>query len=152
MVDSNATIQAGYIAKGTFTAVLASISWVLTYTCINEEVFAIFVVLILIDFITGVMKSWSNKIEITSKRMRWGIASKFSLILIPIVIGLGAKALGQNADALFTYGMNLLILSEVYSIIGNIYNIRTGKNLPEWDVIALFASRIRNDMEKRDDK
>lgn len=138
--------------KTLFFSFFSGIAWVLTYANISVEIFSIFVSLIFIDFGTGLMKSWALKIAITSVKMRYGVASKFSLILLPVVIGLGAKAIGQDAKSLFVWGMNLLILSEVYSIIGNIYTIRTKKYLPEWDVIALLGAKIRQSMTLRDDE
>lgn len=148
---NNQIIQATVVGKIVFSSLLLAVSWVLSYSGVDIEVFGIFVALIMLDFVTGLMKSWVKNIPIKSKKMRWGIASKFSLILLPIVIGLGAKGIGQDPSGVFVYGMNLLILSEVYSIIGNTYNIRTGNDLPEWDVIALIGKKIRQSMESRDE-
>lgn len=119
----------------------------LTYAGINEEVFFIFTVLVVIDFITGVSKAYAVGQSITSNKAKYGVVSKFSLLFIPIVMALGAKAVGQDGTVLFVWGMNLLILSEVYSIIGNIYTIRSKSELPEWDVISLLGKKIRQFME-----
>jgi hypothetical protein len=44
--------------------------------------------------------------------------------------------------------INLLIVSEVYSILGNIYAVRTRNELPEWDVISIMGKRIRDFFER----
>ena len=148
VMDKNTTIvTTATAAKVGFTSVLGAISWVLTYAGINKEVFAIFAVLVVIDFITGIGKAYILKQSITSNKAKYGVLSKFSLIFLPVVMALAAKGVGANATTFFTWGMNLLIMSELYSIIGNIYSIRNGKELPEWDVVALLGRKIREKFE-----
>ena len=146
------TATASFSGKVMFMSIISAVAWILTYANINKEVFSIFITLTVIDSLTGALKAWVLADPVTSVKLRYGVASKFSLVLLPIVIGLGARALGHDADALFTWGMNLLILSEVYSIVGNTYTIRTKKYLPEWDVIALFGTKIRESMILRDNR
>lgn len=130
-------------AKWYFLAAISAFSWVLTYSGIDTEVFAIFTVLLAIDYLTGIAKAYRTGETISSAKAKYGVISKFTLILIPLVVGLCAKAIGADAKVLFVWGMNLLILSETYSIISNVYMINKGKELPEWDVIAVLGRRIR---------
>jgi phage-related holin len=143
----NQTAEAALTAKVIFSAIGAALSWLLTYTGIDTEVFAIFSALIVVDFVTGIIKARQLGQRVTSNKAKYGVASKFSLVLLPIVMAAGAKAIGQDASTLFVWGMNLLIISEVYSVIGKIYTVRTGIELPEWDVISLLGKRIRERFE-----
>ena len=74
--------------------------------------------------------------------MKYGMASKFVLILIPITLAIAAKILGQDfSDILFT-GINILVFSEVYSIFGNIYSMKKKKELPEIDAVAELSAFV----------
>jgi len=127
-----------------FTIFLANLAGVLTYLGVPIEPFSLLAFLIMIDFITGVWKAHSLGVEVTSNKAKYGVLSKFSLLIIPIVMGAGARALGQNSTEFFVYGLNLLIVSEVYSTIGNIYSLRTKQELPEWDAISLIGKKMRD--------
>ena len=64
-------------------------------------------------------------------------------MFIPIVIAIGAKAVGADSHYVLISGMYILILSEVYSIIGNIYSTRTKEEFPEYDALAMIGKQIR---------
>ena len=134
-----------------FTVFLANIAGLLTYLNIPIEPFSLLAVLIVIDFITGVWKAHSLGLQVTSHKAKYGVVSKFSLLVIPIVMSIGARAIGQNGSDFFTYGLNLLIVSEVYSTISNIYCLRTKQELPEWDAISLIGKKIRSMFGGKDD-
>lgn len=118
-------------------------SGVLSYLEISQEPFTLFAILLIIDYLTGVMKAKVLGITITSNKMKYGIISKLSLLLIPITIAIGAKAVGADSHHILLAGMYILIFSEVYSIIGNIYSIRTKEELPEYDAVSVIGKKIR---------
>ncbi len=76
-------------------------------------------ILLVIDYATGLMKALRVGESITSHKMKYGVVSKLSIVII---------------------------LSELYSIIGNIYSIRTREQLPEMEVLSIIASKIRDFM------
>jgi phage-related holin len=119
-------------------------SGALAYLQISQEPFTLFAILLIIDYITGLWKAKTLGISITSNKMKYGLISKLSLLIIPIVLAIGAKATGADYHYVLLSGMYILILSEVYSIIGNIYSIRTREELPEYDAVAMIGKRIRN--------
>ncbi|MDM5264667.1 phage holin family protein [Sulfurovum sp. XTW-4] len=123
---------------------MVAIASMLSYLGLNKEAFTIFGYLLLIDYITGVLKAKTLNECITSNKMKYGVISKFSLVLIPLVLALAAKSLHGDAENMLYVGMNILILSETYSIIGNIYTIRTREKLPEWDAVAALGHKIRS--------
>ena len=129
------------IVWNTLVVILSSI---LAYLEIAQEPFFLYALLLLIDYATGLLKAKTLNISITSNKMKYGILSKLSLLIIPIVIAIGTKALGADGHYALMSGMYILVLSEVYSIIGNIYSTRTKEELPEYDAVAMVGKRIRN--------
>ncbi len=143
---------ASIYAKVLFNFFTVCVGGMLTYLGLNAESFFLFAMLLLIDYITGVAKALRLNQCITSNRMKYGILSKLSLLLIPLVLAIGAKAVGADFQTVLLVGVNILVLSEVYSIIGNIYSIRTKDELPEYDVVAMFGKRIRAVLIRYSDK
>lgn len=131
-----------------FNSLVGLMAWIFAYTGVNAETMFILAVLLAIDWFVGISKAYVVKEQVTSKRSINGILSKASLLIIPIAVGLGAKAIHMDAEILLNTCINLLILSEVYSIIGNVYAMKTGENLPEMDAVSMIGERIRKTMEK----
>ena len=125
-------------------------SFVIAWIDLDIDVFLAFGFLLIIDFLTGVGKAYRMDHSITSHKMKYGVISKFSLVLIPLTFAIAAKGLSVDASMLMTAGMNILIASEVYSIIGNYYAIKTGIELPEYDAVAALGRKIRNFLVKMD--
>lgn len=125
---------------------LIYVPWItlLQYLSLNTEVIAIFAGLLGLDIITGWLKVLSLGIKPRSWRLANGIISKVVLITIPIVMALGAKAIHVDISGLFYIVIDALILSEVYSILGNIYTINTKKHAEEFDVLSKILKLIRN--------
>ncbi len=130
--------------------VFLGIAWVMSYTAMPAEPTAILAALIVIDFFAGIGKSLACGIAITSHRMRIGILSKLGLLLIPLAIALAAKGLSKDLVWIVGYTINLMILSELYSILANIYTVRTGRDAPEWDVVSVLLGKIRQIMDRID--
>lgn len=123
----------------------------MTYLGINGEAYFLLALLLLIDYVTGIAKARMMGHCITSNRMKYGIISKMSLMIVPIILAIGAKAVGADFATVLLVGINILVLSEVYSIIGNIYSMRTKEELPEYDVVAMIGHKIRNVLMKHGD-
>jgi hypothetical protein len=136
--------QVNYVIYFIYNVCLVCIASILTWAGIDHEAFYILTLLILIDYITGLGKCYRLKLNQTS----YTIVAKLSLILVPLAVALTSKGLEMNAELLVFVAMDILILSELYSIIGNIYTIRSGNLLPEYDAIALLANKIKNLMIK----
>ena len=133
MIETTTAIK---IVWNTFVVLF---SGVLAYLEISQEPFTLFALLLIIDYITGLTKAKT----ITSNKMKYGLISKLSLIIVPLVVAMGAKALGADSHYILSSGMYILILSEVYSIIGNIYSTRTKEEFPEYDALAMIGKQIR---------
>lgn len=108
----------------------------LQYLGLDGEVLLIFTGLLIIDIITGWLKTLAIGEKPKSWRLANGIISKVVLVTIPLVMALAAKALHIDISWLFYVVIDALILSEVYSIFGNVYTMNTGKNVEEYDVLS----------------
>lgn len=125
-------------------ALLAGAAWVLMYTGLPAEPAAILAVLMCVDFVAGISRARVLGEPVTSHKIKVGTISKCCVMTIPLVMALTAKGLGVDFNWLVGWSISVLILSESYSIVANIYTIRTGVAAPEWDAVSLILSKIRS--------
>jgi phage-related holin len=128
---------------------IASLGILLTYLGLDAEAIAVLTVLLVVDYATGLAKAKRIHEAITSNKMKYGIASKLMLLVIPLSIALGAKGVDVEMSMLVIVCVNILIFSEMYSIVGNVACITSGKNLPEIDAASMIAKQIRNFLIKQ---
>jgi toxin secretion/phage lysis holin len=104
----------------------------------------IFGALMMIDFVTGVAAAYIIDEEVvTSDKALQGIIRKVSVFLLPFVVALVGKGAGYSQmQGMITAIVSLLITTEGYSIIGNIYCIHTKKRLPEIDAVELLLDKL----------
>lgn len=124
-------------------ALLAVVAWILTYTGLPLESGMILLVLMSLDFFTGIAAARRLGEPVTSWRIKTGVVTKCTVLTMPLVIALVAKGLGQDFLWLVDWAMSFLILSEGYSVIANGYTARTGIKMPEWDATAAVLKRLR---------
>ncbi|MEF3692229.1 MAG: phage holin family protein [Candidatus Moraniibacteriota bacterium] len=102
-------------------------------------------ILMIVDVITGIFAS--VKIDgaksITSRKMTAGVVAKAMILLIPFLFAVVGKGIGLNMDIYSRGFLSMLILAEFYSVAGNINSFRTGKRLPEIDVVSSILAKIR---------
>ena len=125
-------------------ALLGLGAWALMYTGLPAEPAAILAVLMCIDFVSGVSRARALGEPVTSHRMKVGALTKCGVMTVPLVMALTAKGLGADFNWLVSWTVSVFILSETYSIIANVFAIRTGKIAPEWDAVSLILSKIRS--------
>lgn len=111
--------------------------------------FTILLAFIVVDMITGV---WRVAIvhggkEIRSVHAINGLVSKLLFALIPLVIAYAGKGIGVDLIRFATGALSLLILATGYSIIGNIYTIRSGVPVKEFDAVRFILSAFRRLLE-----
>lgn len=129
---------------------LAGAAWVLVYTGLPAEPAAILAVLMCVDFVVGVGRARVMGEPVTSHKIKVGTISKCGVMTIPLVMALTAKGLGVDFNWLVGWSISVFILSESYSIVANIYTIRTGVAAPEWDAVSLILSKIRSAIDLLD--
>ena len=107
--------------------------------------FTILLVFAGVDICTGLLKTYvfNGGRSITSKRFFVGIISKLMILIIPILLAWAGKGIGMDLIFLAKGALSALILSELYSIIGNIYSVITKKEQKEFDAIAFILGKIQ---------
>ena len=125
-------------------------AWALAYTGLPAEPVAILTVLMCVDFVSGVSRARVIGEPVTSHKIKVGTISKCGVMTVPLVMALTAKGLGADFTWLVQWTISVFILSETYSIIANVYTIKTGKIAPEWDAISLILSKIRSAVDLLD--
>ena len=124
--------------------IMVSLASFLTYIGIDQNALAMYTLLLFIDYITGIKKAHALKEHINSHKMKYGIMSKLYLLFIPIALSVASKATPLNISHLVSISLTLLVLSELYSIIANIYTARKGVELPEWEILSILSRNIRD--------
>ena len=137
----------GFAIVNTSTVFVSS---VLSSIHIPIATFFTLTILMAIDVVVGLGRSYRLQIPITSYRIKLGVISKLGVLLIVLSFGLAFTHSGLVIDDLKEYIQLiswLFILSELYSIVSNVYAIKTGDNLPEVEVLSLIGSKIKKLME-----
>lgn len=124
-------------------------SSLLAYLDLKSDSILCLTALLAIDYATGVMKARRIGESVTSNKMKYGVASKLILLLIPITVAFGAKGIGIDLTNLVFVSIWLLIFSEMYSILGNIVCYTKGVYLPEIDAPSIIAKQIRSYLLKQ---
>jgi uncharacterized membrane protein YfcA len=138
--------------KGFGTMMLGMFAGVLTYADIDKDVFKLYTLFLFIDVATGLYKAYRLKITIESSKMIERISAKVITLFIPVLVGVAVKMMEGDWHFFYTYVMNLLIVAEVYSIIGNSYSGATKQDIPEWDAVTDITKFIRNLIFRGKDK
>lgn len=135
------TKNVGYVAVFMFSA---------EYLGLTPVSLIVLSTLIVVDVVTGIVKSGTihGWLGIRSSILQRGIIAKCLLMLAPLSLALAVKGLGYSTSILAQSTLNLLILSETYSIIGNINAVRTGEEKIEFDAVAYVLGLVRNGLKK----
>ena len=120
-----------------------AVTSMLVYLNIPQESLWVLASLMIIDTITGIAKQYKvERIGITSKRMTTGIITKFVTFLCLLSGGLVINHFDLSPQYYIQTVMSILIMAEFYSIIQNVYAVRTGVILPEYDAISIALKKI----------
>lgn len=120
------------------------------YLNIPTEQFWILWVLMLIDFITWIGKQYRvDKREIKSHLAWLGAMKKIATLTSVLSVALIIKWLGIDDTKYVNAILGIFIMAEGYSTIQNVYAIRTGNILPEFDVISILLKTIWEYMKQR---
>jgi toxin secretion/phage lysis holin len=131
----------------TFTELLRNLAYIPAFILgLSTISYSILALLMVIDTMTGVMKSFTirGKRSITSQILGQGLVKKLSRILIPITLAVAGKGVGIDVSAIATGSLGLFILAEVYSILGNARAIQTGVEVHEFDALEFVFSRLQD--------
>lgn len=126
-------------------AVAINLAWwislwvILEYFGMSQETLIILTVMLLLDWIFGVINAYIQW-TLQSKLMVTWLVKKMTRWCLPfIVIAVMRWAWFDKVDLVSTVLLSILIVAEWYSVIGHIYSINYKETLPELDAMkALF--------------
>jgi len=127
--------------KGIFGGI--ALTGTLNYFGMSGEMLSILSILLLVDFIFGVLRAKYKKESITSDNMSRWVIRKMTRWCIPFIVVAIFRGAGiDGAERLSNTIMGILIVAEGYSILRHIYNINTNKDLPEIDVFDALMKKL----------
>jgi len=104
---------------------------------ITDMQFYILWVLMVLDFILWIWKQYVvNKQEITSHKAWLWVIKKVSTLIVFLSIALMFRWIWIDWDFYLNAIISIFIMSETYSVIQNVYTIRTWKLITEYDAIS----------------
>lgn len=116
------------------------------YLGIKHEMMGILATLLIIDTVTGILKSARiNGVKsITSTSLTAGIISKMLLFLVPVIVALALKSFNvADSTVVLQASIGVLCMSEAYSSISNIQSYRTGEAVDEVDALAIILKWMK---------
>lgn len=138
-------------AKATIVTIAKNLTYFSAiFISLNPESYGILGFLMLVDTITGVIRSgivhgWRS---VTSHMLTVGVLAKCTLILVPLLIALAGHGVGLNLAFVAKSALNILILAELYSTLSNIQAIRLRKDIPEFDAVNYTLLKLRELLER----
>ncbi len=120
-----------------------AVTSILVYLNIPQESLWVLGSLMIIDTLTGIAKQYKvESIGITSKRMTTWVVTKFVTLMFLFSGWLVINFFKIEPDYYIQTVLSVLIMAEFYSIIQNVYAVRTGVILPEYDVISIALKKL----------
>jgi phage-related holin len=120
------------------------------YLGFDPETLTILALLMIIDIMTAITRVWLNEggQQIKSAVLKKGIAAKLLLLTGLMAVALSSKSLGFDMQNFAQAVVSIIILGELYSILGNIHSARTGEKKVEFDAVAWMLSKVRLIIDK----
>lgn len=147
MYTTTATSSIALFKNSTY---LATILFTIDYLGLTPISVGVLATLIIADIVTGIIRSgvingWRS---IKSSVAERGVLAKLFLVLVPATLALAGKGVGMSLEILAQSTINVMILAEAYSIIGNIYSLKTGQEKKEFDAINFILEKIKDVLKK----
>lgn len=114
---------------------------------LDGEKIAILAALMAIDLLAGMAKAVKMGDDVTSRRLTAGVLAKVVVLTVPFVIALAARGVELDIHWLVAWALSALIVSEAYSIVGNIHTIKTGVQVREIDALSHIVKTVRRILE-----
>jgi hypothetical protein len=137
--------------KRTLTTIVKNLAYIpavlLGLSPVSYLVLAIFMV---IDTVLGVARVYiiHGGEHIRSYRLTAGIISKLSIIAVPLLVAWGGRGSGIDLTEIARATLGVLVLAELYSILGSIYAIRLRKDVHEFDAVSWVLERVQLVIER----
>lgn len=134
-----------FIEKVLINAIVVAIGFLLSYSGLTKEIVLAYIMLLSLDYITGIIASYKVCDEITSNRMIRGLFYKISLLFVLFGLGFFAKMIMMDTEAKEIFFIPILIMlgaGELFSLVANVHCIKTGKRHKEEIVITDYILRF----------
>lgn len=117
---------------------------VFVYLGIKTGIVKVLFALMLIDSVLGIIKALRLGNKFSLKKLAWGMVSKLTVLIIPMIVALMAKGLNLEFNYFVIIIMDILIVNEGISCITNILSIKTKKQIENTDYITKMLEAIRH--------
>ena len=134
-----------FIEKVLINTIVVAIGFLLSYSGLTKEIVLAYIMLLSLDYITGIMASYKVCDEITSNRMIRGLFYKISLLFVLFGLGFFAKMIMMDTEAKEIFFIPILIMlgaGELFSLVANVHCIKTGKRYKEEIVITDYILKF----------
>lgn len=117
---------------------------------LSTESYAILGAFMAIDMLLGITRVYTihGGIHIKSYKAKAGVISKLTILAIPLLIVYLGKGVGLNLLPLAQWAIGAFLLAEFYSIVSNIYSIRLGKDIEEFDAVSFILKKLQKIIER----
>ena len=130
------------------TGAALNIAWwcvlyeILEYFSISCEALSILSILLILDFIIGIVDAYiKDRSQVTSAKMWKWLVKKVTRRMLPfIVVWIFRGAWIEDMSTIVSMIISMLIVTEWYSIIGHIYSINTWKEILEIDAFEMILN------------
>jgi len=116
------------------------------YLGFHPETMTILGILMILDVLTGITRVWLNEggRQIKSAVLKRGVTAKILLLAGLLATALSSRAMGLEFQNFAQAALTVIILGELYSILGNVHSARTGTPKVEFDAVAWMLARVRD--------
>lgn len=122
------------------------------YFGLNAEAIGLYATLLVIDFVTGVLKAHKLQQPITSSIGIKGMLGKAQMLILPFSLAILFKIACIDGTAILVSIVATLAVFEVYSIIGNIHSYNTGETVTELEATTYLMKVVKKILEQRTPK
>lgn len=140
------TLSAAIKNSGYILAFVSASHWL----GVRPETLFILFLLMSIDIVTGIIRVYSNegKTRITSNEFERGVRAKFLTIAAFFALALTTKGVGFDFEEVSAGFAGMIMLSQLYSILGNAHSAMTGKKKSEFDAIEFILDKVKQYIDK----
>jgi hypothetical protein len=117
------------------------------YLSIDVELFGILLTILFINSVFGAIREVRFGVDFSKKKFLWGWALKHDVLIILLAVFVLGKAAGKDFSIGVDAMLRILIVAEIYSILGNFYMIRTKKKVKKFDIVTFLIKLLRNKIE-----
>lgn len=114
---------------------------------IDFNVVSLLAILMAVDTVLGIFKVVALGKKFSFKKLIWGMITKVSVLIVPMILALTAKALSFDFTWFVNAVLDILVVAEAFSAITNVISIKEKKELENTDFITQLLKRIRRGLK-----